>query len=134
MDKNIFERLARMQLTAEEIADCMGVDMPELEEWSMKTYKLPIDKALRQQAAMTKYILRLKQFQEALRGNTSMLKFLGTQYLRQTDPVQSAKLELEAIRLEKQYAEDEREEEGEDNFMDALNAQAVEIWADYETM
>lgn len=46
--------------------------------------------------------------------------------------VDDRKLELELMKLESQIKDSQPEEEAEDNFMDALNASAAEVWEDKE--
>ena len=40
------------------------------------------------------------------------------------------KLELEIVKVESKIKDSQPEEEAEDNFMDALNAAAVDVWED----
>lgn len=40
------------------------------------------------------------------------------------------KLELEMVKVESKIKDSQPEEEAEDNFMDALNAAAVDVWED----
>ena len=42
------------------------------------------------------------------------------------------KLELEIVKLESQVKDSQPEEEAEDNFMDALNGTAAEVWEEGE--
>ena len=42
------------------------------------------------------------------------------------------KLELEIVKLESQVKDSQPEEEAEDNFMDALNGTAAEVWEESE--
>lgn len=46
--------------------------------------------------------------------------------------IDNRKLEIELLKLESQVKDNQPEEEAEDNFMDALNAQAEEVWEDKE--
>ena len=42
------------------------------------------------------------------------------------------KLEIELLKLESQIKDSQPEEEAEDNFMDALNGTAAEVWEESE--
>lgn len=46
--------------------------------------------------------------------------------------IDSKKLEIELLKLESQIKDSQPEEEAEDNFMDALNGTAAEVWEESE--
>lgn len=46
--------------------------------------------------------------------------------------IDSKKLEIELLKLESQVKDNQPEEETEDNFIDALNASAAEVWEERE--
>lgn len=52
-------------------------------------------------------------------------KFINNPMKHQLD---KQKLEIELLKLESQVKDNQPEEEAEDNFMDALNGTAVEVW------
>lgn len=52
-------------------------------------------------------------------------KFINNPVKHQLD---RQKLEIELLKLESQLKDSQPEEEAEDNFMDAMNAQAAEVW------
>lgn len=52
-------------------------------------------------------------------------KFINIPIKHQMD---RQKLEIELLKLESQIKDSQPEEEAEDNFMDAMNAQAAEVW------
>ncbi len=54
-------------------------------------------------------------------------KFVNTPVKNQLD---RQKLELEIVKLESKIKDSQPEEEAEDNFMDALNAVADDVWED----
>ena len=56
-------------------------------------------------------------------------KFVNTPIKNQLD---RQKLELEIVKLESQVKDSQPEEEAEDNFMDALNGTAAEVWEESE--
>lgn len=56
-------------------------------------------------------------------------KFINNQMKHQLD---RQKLEIELLKLESQIKDSQPEEEAEDNFMDALNGTAAEVWEENE--
>lgn len=56
-------------------------------------------------------------------------KFINNPIKHQLD---KQKLEIELLKLESQLKDSQPEEKAEDNFMDAMNAQAAEVWEDKE--
>lgn len=54
-------------------------------------------------------------------------KFINNPMKHQID---KQKLEIELLKLESQIKDNQPEEEAEDNFLDALNASAEEVWED----
>ena len=56
-------------------------------------------------------------------------KFINNPVKHQLD---RKKLEIELLKLESQLKDSQPEEEAEDNFMDAMNAQAAEAWEEGE--
>lgn len=56
-------------------------------------------------------------------------KFINNPMKHQLDKL---KLEIELLKLESQIKDNQPEEEAEDNFMDALNQTAAEVWEENE--
>ena len=56
-------------------------------------------------------------------------KFINNPMKHQLD---RQKLEIEILKLESQVKDSQPEEEAEDNFMDALNGTAAEVWEESE--
>lgn len=56
-------------------------------------------------------------------------KFISNPMKHQLD---KQKLEIELLKLESQIKDNQPEEEAEDNFMDALNSSAAEVWEERE--
>ena len=56
-------------------------------------------------------------------------KFINNPMKHQLD---KQKLEIELLKLESQVKDSQPEEEAEDNFMDALNGTAAEVWEEGE--
>ena len=51
-------------------------------------------------------------------------------YLREISIDNAQKLEIQLLKLESQAKDSQPEEKAEDNFMDALNAAADDVWED----
>jgi len=79
IDYDQVEKLAGLQCTQDEIASYLGccVDTLQRDERFSGLYKAGMDKG--------RMSLRRKQWRAADDGNTTMLVWLGKQYLRQTD-------------------------------------------------
>ena len=56
-------------------------------------------------------------------------KFINNPMKHQLD---KQKLEIELLKLESQVKDSQPEEEAEDNFLDALNGTAAEVWEESE--
>ncbi len=80
------EYMALIQCTQSEIANTMGVDEDTLNRLLKKRYKVRnFSEWFNKYSAGGKMSLRRLQFKSAERGNTSMLIWLGRQWLGQTD-------------------------------------------------
>lgn len=89
IDKELFEKLCRCQCTAVEISKHFGINIETLRRWCKETYNSTFEEifeVLRYQGFTS---LRAKQFAEAMKGNTTLLIFLGKNYLGQSDKVES---------------------------------------------
>src|SRR4051794_3413381 len=85
IDQPTFERLCEVQCTLEEIAHVLDVSEDTVERWCKRTYELGFADAYKKSSATGKTSLRRYQFDAAKKGNTTMLIWLGKQYLGQTD-------------------------------------------------
>lgn len=85
IDQNTFERLCEVQCTLEEIAHVLDVSEDTVERWCKRTYELGFADAYKKSSAFGKTSLRRYQFEAAKKGNSTMLIWLGKQYLGQTD-------------------------------------------------
>ena len=76
------QKLASVACTDEEIALILNIEKRQLRsKWNKENY----EKAKEQGFALAKLSLRRAQFEEAKKGNYGMLRWLGIQYLGQTD-------------------------------------------------
>ncbi len=83
IDYGLVEDLGSIMCTMNEIASILGCSTSKLEkdEEFMRVYKKALDNG--------KMSLRRQQYQLAMKGNCTMLIWLGRQYLGQTDKVES---------------------------------------------
>lgn len=83
IDYKLVEDLGSIMCTMNEIASILGCSTSKLEkdEEFMRVYKKALDNG--------KMSLRRQQYQLAMKGNCTMLIWLGRQYLGQTDKVES---------------------------------------------
>lgn len=87
LDRALIEKLAAIQCSNVEIASILGCHPDTLRD----NYSTELNKG-RQHGRMT---LRRKQWESAMGGNTTMLIWLGKQYLAQTDRVESTVIDDE---------------------------------------
>lgn len=87
IDKTEFEKLCAIQCTKPEIQAWFDVTDKTLDGWIKREYgdAASFSEIFRQKRAKGKISLRRKQYQTALDGNSTMLIWLGKQYLEQTD-------------------------------------------------
>lgn len=91
IDQTQFETLCGIQCTHEEICAVFGVSINTLERWCKNTYGESFGKVFKAKRERGKASLRHKQWQKAVDAkDTTMLIFLGKQYLGQTDKTTQA--------------------------------------------
>lgn len=87
IDRKQAENLARIQCTRDEIADFFDVSADTIErrcaEWGFETFAA----FFKTYAAEGKSSLRREQYKLAMKGNATMLIWLGKQYLGQRDQI-----------------------------------------------
>lgn len=85
VNKVEFEKLCAIQCTKQEIADWFRCSHDTIDRWCMKEYGEPFATIFEQKKSVGKISVRRRQFQVAEKGNTSMLIWLGKQYLGQSE-------------------------------------------------
>lgn len=106
-----FEKLCAIQCTQEEICGVFDIDIKTLSAWCKRTYKKTFSQIFSEKRANGRASLRRSQWLAATNKlNPSMLIWLGKQYLGQSE------------------MPEESPEEVEDNFIDALNQSASDVW------
>lgn len=89
IDQKIFENLCGIFCTQEEIAGVFNCSVDTIDKFCKRTYKCNFTEVYKIHSAKGKMSLRRWQMQAAERGNTSMLIFLGKNYLGQADVVRN---------------------------------------------
>lgn len=95
IDQEIFENLCKIQCTEEEIYSWFGVSKETLIRWCKNTYGSDFATAFKNLSNQGKISLRRAQIKKATTGkmDTTMLIWLGKQYLGQTDKVETENVE-----------------------------------------
>jgi hypothetical protein len=105
IDWKMVNNLAGIMCTQEEIAGVLQVSIETLSRKSKKEHRMPFVDYLKKHQSNGKASLRRKQFEAALKGNITMLIWLGKQYLDQSDTL-TQKLEQTQIYSELQSMSD----------------------------
>lgn len=85
IDFDMVKKLCAIQCTGQEIADVLDISYDTLERRVKKVYQISFADYIKKHSANGKMSLRRKQHEVAMNGNTTMLVWLGKQYLGQTD-------------------------------------------------
>ena len=85
IDFEQLDRLCNIQCTLEEIASFFDVSADTIERRIKEEYGITFAEHYAKKAKIGRISLRRKQYQVAVDGNTTMLIFLGKQYLNQSD-------------------------------------------------
>lgn len=88
--KECFENMCACHCTEEEILLFIGVSRTTLSRWCKTTYGETFEQAFKRLRVGCNYSLRRKQYEVAMGGNTTMLVWLGKQYLNQMEQVQDS--------------------------------------------
>lgn len=86
IDKNQFEGLCALQCTKVEICDFFDITDKTLDRWCRETYRKNFSEVFAEKRGKGKISLRRAQYETALRGNATMLLWLGKQWLGQREP------------------------------------------------
>ncbi len=85
IDKDLFEKLCRIQCTKDEICSVLECDEKTLTVFCKDTYGEGFSDIFKKKSKEGKTSLRRLQWKAANNGNVTMLIWLGKQYLGQTD-------------------------------------------------
>lgn len=86
IDQTTFESLCEMQCTKDEICSILKCDEKTLTKWCIENYKLSFSDTFKKVSAVGKMSLRRAQYKAAIEGNTTMMVWLGKQWLGQREP------------------------------------------------
>lgn len=89
-DFAIFENLCKIQCTLHEIAAFFDVDVNTIESHVKAHYGKNFSEVFKEKRKLGHVSLRRKQYEKALEGNTTMLIWLGKQYLKQLDKIETS--------------------------------------------
>lgn len=85
IDWETFEKLLEYQASLEEIAAWFKMSADTVETRVKEKFGRTFSEVSREYRGLGKLSLRRKQYQEAMKGNTKLLIWLGKQYLDQKD-------------------------------------------------
>ena len=85
IDKKQFENLCAIQCTIEEITAWFDCSHQTLERWCKREYKKTFGQVFDEKRRKGFISLRRKQYETALKGDKTLLIFLGKQYLGQKE-------------------------------------------------
>ncbi len=85
LDYTLLDKLCAIQCTGEEVASVMGIDYDTLNRALKRDGNAGFAEYFKKKGAHGRTSLRRKQMESALSGNTSMMIWLGKQYLGQRD-------------------------------------------------
>jgi hypothetical protein len=94
IDEETFVKLCEIQCTKLEISGFFDCSESTIDRYCHKTFKMSFDAIYSQKCQKGRISLRRVQFQEAIKGNITMLIWLGKQYLGQSDVEKSERKEL----------------------------------------
>lgn len=87
IDAKQFEKLCGLQCTKLEICGWFDTTDKTLESWCKRTYGKGFSETFEEKRAAGKISLRRAQYELALKGNATMLIWLGRNYLGQSEDV-----------------------------------------------
>lgn len=82
------DKLCALQCTQEEIAQFCECSVDTLERASQREHEMSFAEYFEEKRGKGKIALRRQQWQVAMKGNVSMLIWLGKQYLNQKDKIE----------------------------------------------
>lgn len=87
IDFELVKKLCAIFCTSAEISNILGISVDTLERRIKKEYKMGWKEFFEKYSAEGKKSLRAKQFEMAMKGNVTMLIWLGKQYLNQKETI-----------------------------------------------
>lgn len=94
---DLAKKLCAIFCTANEIADILDVSVDTLERRIQQECNMSFADFFKKHSAHGKMSLRRKQFEVAMKGNVSMLIWLGKQYLGQTEKIENLEADIPQV-------------------------------------
>lgn len=85
IDKLEFEKLCEFQATKKDIANTFNVGEATIDRWCQRTYGMNFEDTFDRKRVKGLNSLRAKQYETAMKGNVSMMIWLGRNWLGQKD-------------------------------------------------
>ena len=101
IDWDQVDKMCAIHCTGEEQAAVLGVDYDTLNRACHREHNCSFADYFRQKASNGKMSLRRKQYTAAMDGNTTMLVWLGKNWLGQTDHIEPEAQDLPPIVIER---------------------------------
>ena len=101
IDWDQVDKLCAIHCTGEEQAAVLGVDYDTLNAACKREHKMGFSDYFKQKASHGKMSLRRKQYTTAMDGNTTMLVWLGKNWLGQRDQPESEPVDLQPIVIQR---------------------------------
>jgi hypothetical protein len=101
IDWDQVDKLCAIHCTGEEQAAVLGVDYDTLNRACKREHKVSFAEYFKQKASHGKMSLRRKQYTTAMDGNTTMLVWLGKNWLGQRDQPESEPVDLQPIVIQR---------------------------------
>lgn len=100
IDFDALEKLCHIQCTAEEISAYFDVSIDTIERRIQEEYDINFAEYFAKNRGKGKISLRRVQFQSAMSGNTTMMVWLGKNWLNQTDKQEIEHTGTQTIRVD----------------------------------
>jgi hypothetical protein len=94
-------QMCAIHCTGEEQAAVLGIDYDTLNSACKREHKMSFSDYFKQKASHGKMSLRRKQYTTAMDGNTTMLVWLGKNWLGQRDQPESEPVDLQPIVIQR---------------------------------
>ena len=95
------DQMCAIHCTGEEQAAILGMSYDTLNRACHREHEMSFEEYFKQKAATGKMSLRRKQYTTAMDGNTTMLVWLGKNWLSQMDQPEAAPIDLQPIVIER---------------------------------
>ena len=101
IDWDQVEKMCAIHCTGEEQASILGISYDTLNRACQREHEISFAEYFKQKASHGKMSLRRKQYSTAMDGNTTMLVWLGKNWLGQMDQPEAEPIDLQPIVIER---------------------------------